>query len=95
MVQAADGSRPAHRGRLDIIANILNSAVAGVRKTAIMYSCNLSFKQLEIYLHFLLGKGLIRAFTRRESAASRFYETTERGMDYLRAYHNLDALISM
>jgi predicted transcriptional regulator len=94
LVQTIDEMRLSHRGRLDIIANILNSAVGGVRKTSIMYKCNLSFKQLEVYLGFLLTKDLLRMFTKVESEASQFFETTERGMDFLRAYRNLDALMS-
>ena len=94
MVQTLDEMRASHRGRMDIIAHILKSAVGGVRKTSIMYQCNLSFKQLETYLGFLLTKNLLKAFTRRESAPSKFFETTDRGKDFLRAYQNLNALMS-
>lgn len=94
LVQTASETKSSHRGRLDIIANMLTSAVGGVRKTSIMYKCNLSFRQLEIYLGFLLNKGLLRMFTKRESATSQFFETTSRGMDFLRAYRNLAALMS-
>jgi predicted transcriptional regulator len=94
LVQTANETKLSHRGRLDIIANILSSAVGGVRKTSIMYKCNLSFKQLEIYLNFLLNKGLLKIFVKRESATSHFFETTERGLDFLRAYRNLEALMS-
>lgn len=94
LVQSASEVKSSHRGRFDIIANILSSAVGGVRKTAIMYKCNLSFRQLETYLGFLLNKGLLRMFTKRESAASQFFETTSRGLDFLRAYRNLAALMS-
>lgn len=94
LVQPVDEVRLSHRGRLDIIAHILNSAVGGARKTVIMYQCNLSFRQSEVYLGFLLRKDLLRIFSKRESAASQFFETTSRGMDFLRAYQNLDALIS-
>jgi predicted transcriptional regulator len=92
LVQSASEAKSSHRGRFDIIANILSSAVGGVRKTAIMYKCNL--RQLETYLGFLLNKGLLRMFTKRESAASQFFETTSRGLDFLRAYRNLAALMS-
>ena len=94
LVQTLDETRSSHRGRLEIIAHILASAVGGVRKTSIMYKCNLSFKQLEGYMGFLLNKKLLKMFTRTESAPSQFFETTDRGMDFLRAYSNLDALMS-
>lgn len=94
LVPIAGETKSSHRGRLDIMADILNSAAGGVRKTSIMYNCNLSFRQLEVYLGFLLKKGLLRMFAKRESATSHFFETTERGKDYLRAYRNLAALMS-
>jgi predicted transcriptional regulator len=59
-----------------------------------MYRCNLSFKQLEVYLGFLLNKGLLKEFNGVQNAASQFFETTDQGMSYLRAYKNLDALMS-
>jgi len=95
LVQTTTETKSSHRSRLDIIANILVSSMGGVRKTSIMFGCNLSFKQLEVYLGFLLNKGLLRVFTRRQSATNRFFETTTRGMDFLRAYRNLDALMSV
>ena len=94
LVQTASESKSSHRGRLDIIADILSSAVGGVRKTSIMYKCNLSFKQLEAYMGFLLRKDLLRMFTRRESKESHFFETTKQGLDFLRAYRNLETLMS-
>lgn len=94
LVQTASETKSSHRGRLDIIANILTSAIGGARKTSIMYKCNLSFRQLEIYLGFLLNKGLLKMLTKRESATSHLFETTSRGMDFLRAYRNLAALMS-
>ena len=90
----ANGIGSSHRGRLDIIANILVAASGGVRKTAIMYRCNLSFRQLEIYLDFLQEKGLLNVFTRQRSRASVLFETTDKGMDYLQAYRSLAALMS-
>jgi len=95
LVQTASETKSSHRGRLDIIANILTSAAGGVRKTSIMYKCNLSFRQLEIYLGFLLNKGLMKMFTKRESTTSQFFETTDRGIDFLKAYRNLEALMSV
>ena len=94
LVQTATETKSSHRSRLDIIANILTSAAGGVRKTSIMYKCNLSFRQLEVYVGFLLNRGLLRVFTKSQSATSYFFETTARGKDFLRAYSNLDALMS-
>jgi len=95
LVQAIGEVKSSHRGGLDIIANILDSAGDRVRKTSIMYRCNLSFRQLQVYLRFLLKKELLKTFTERRSSKHRFFETTERGMDFLKAYRNLEALMSV
>lgn len=94
MVRAEGIYKASHRGRLDIIANILASAAGGVRKTSIMYKCNLSFKQLEVYMMFLLKKGLLKVFTKTQSKTGHFFETTEQGMDFLKAYRNLKSLMT-
>jgi predicted transcriptional regulator len=89
-----DQLKSSHRGRLDIIANILRSSGGGVRKTSIMYKCNLSFKQLEVYLGFLLRKGLLKVFTQSEGNSNIFFETTDKGLDFLQAYSNLESLMA-
>jgi len=94
LVQTISEAKSSHRGRLEIIADILASACDGVKKTSIMYRCNLSFRQLEVYLGFLLRKGLLKAFARRESPESRLFETTRRGLDFLRAYRSLETIMS-
>lgn len=94
LVQVLSGLKSSHRGRLDIIATILRSAMVGVRKTSIMYRCNLSFRQLEVYLGFLLRKGHVKVSTKSKGNNSRFFETTETGLDFLRAYRNLEELMS-
>jgi len=93
-VQVLSELKSSHRGRLDIIATILRSTMVGVRKTSIMYTCNLSFKQLEVYLGFLLRRGHVEMFTRSERNSNRFFKTTERGLDFLQAYRNLEELMS-
>ncbi len=94
LVQTLRELRSSHRGRLDIIASVLQSTLGGVRKTSIMYRCNLSFRQLEVYLGFLLRKDLLRMVNRAGGNSSRFFETTDRGLDFLRAFRDLDELMS-
>ena len=95
LVQAIGEVKSSHRGRLDIIASILDSAGNSVRKTAIMYRCNLSFRQLEVYLKYLLKKELLKTFTVQRSSKHRFFATTEKGMDFLKAYRSLEALMTV
>ena len=48
-----------NRCSLDIVRAMLSIALVRSRKTKIMYGANLSFHQVEKYLGFLLGSGLL------------------------------------
>jgi predicted transcriptional regulator len=75
------------RSDIDIMANILGEARGASRKTRIMYRCNLSHRQLEVYLKLLLGMGFL-------VSSSDFFETTGKGRKFLDAYRTLQALMS-
>lgn len=81
---------------MDIIANILRVAHGGARKTHIMYKCNLSFRQLDAYLDFMVEKGLLEcSSSKAENKANlKTYETTSKGRAFIRAYRNLRVLLS-
>ena len=81
---------------MDIIANILRAANSGAKKTHIMYRCNLSFKQLHVYLDLLGERKLIRCIRSRvnERNDSYTYETTSKGRAFLKAYSSIRALLS-
>jgi len=84
-----------HRSRIDIIANILKEAIDGAKKTQIMYKCNLSFKQLQIYLNFLIEKNFLKTVRVKGSNSSmEFFEITRKGRDFLKAYNNIKALLT-
>jgi len=58
-----------HRGRMDIMENILRVANPGAKKTRIMYRCNLSFKQLNVYLRrFLKNISVVEYLGTRNTA---------------------------
>lgn len=84
-----------HRSRIDIIANILQVANEGVRKTHIMYQCNLSFRQLQAYLDLLVDMGFLEsvALKTENQSDSHLFETTRKGKAFIQAYHNLKALL--
>ena len=69
------------------MASILNEAHGGARKTRIMYRCNLSHRQLQVYLKLLLGMKLL-------ASTSDLYKTTAKGLKFLDAYHTLKALMT-
>ena len=94
LVQEEKEAEFAVRGRLDIIADILKQAKHGAKKTRIMYLCNLSFRQLRVYLNFLMKKGFLSLDHVVKSPGSVMFVTTEKGLDFLEAYDRLKAVIS-
>jgi predicted transcriptional regulator len=82
-----------NRGRLDITADILEASNGGVRKTYLMYRCNLSFKQLKYYLGFLLGNELLGVVAGDGNFNHFLFETTDKGKEFLKAYKGLKAFM--
>lgn len=83
-----------HRGRFDIIADMLDASFGGVRKTHLMYRCNLSFKQLKRYLGFLLNKKLLHSVGDDEGSNPGLFEITDKGKEFLKAYKGLKNLMN-
>lgn len=75
-----------YRSRIQIVADILEIARSGSRKTRIMYLGNLSFEVLQKYLDMLVNLGLIKF----ESEDDRTYVATERGRQFLEDFHELE-----
>ncbi len=95
MVEVEEKLIPSHRSQIDIIADVLRETAVGSNKTKIMYGCNLSFKQLQTYLSLLLDRGLLRKVSEKEKGRDpRFFKTTRKGQNLLRAYDRLKALIT-
>lgn len=82
-----------HRGRLDIIADILGASRGGAKRTFLMYQCNLSFRQLKAYSHYLVRQGLLHKTLEDYGSRSGSYEVTEKGREFLRAYEGLKSLM--
>ena len=74
------------RDRLYIIAEILAITKDGSLKTQVMYRANLSFKQLNDYLSFLLKRELIEVI---EKNKKNIYKTTPKGIRYLENYEGI------
>jgi len=83
-----------HRSTIDIIANILKEAIDGAKKTQIMYRCNLSFRQLQIYLNLLIEKNFLQVVHVKGSDSIEFFETTGKGQAFLKAYKNISVLLA-
>ena len=70
-----------YRGRLDIIADILNVASRNAKKTQIMYQANLSYRVMQRYLAEITGAQLI-SFENE----GQHYSLTSKGREFLEAY---------
>ena len=73
------------RSSLEIIADMLRLGEAG--KTEIMYSVNMSYFQLQRYLSFLMGRGLIDKIKLGNPSVT--YRVTKKGLKVLRAIDDL------
>ena len=81
------------RSDLDIMANILSAANKGTKKTRIMYRCNLSHKQLQVYLKLLLEMEFLEPHS-KEGGKLNYFITTSKGCKFLDAYHTLKGLMT-
>ena len=70
-----------YRNRLDIIADVLEVAKGGARKTKIMYGANLSYTLLTRYLKDVIDMGLVRG----EDGS--IFKLTEKGSDFLQEFN--------
>ena len=97
------------RGKLDIIANILNATEKDVLKDHILQKCNMSRQQFDKYIELLLQNGLVDAFPAVELRAVKFnsyhmpgaknkrrmiYHISEAGKQFLTLYSELSALVN-
>jgi len=77
------------------MANVLRVAVGGAKKTHIMYQCNLSFRQLQVYLELLVERGLLRKVSESGSSEeAKLFATTKKGRTFLSAYRNIKVLLT-
>ena len=70
-----------YRGRLDIIADILNVVSKEAKKTQIMYQANLSYNVLQKYIRELSAASLVSFLDEK-----RCYQLTEKGRRFLEVY---------
>jgi predicted transcriptional regulator len=85
-------SRPVqknNRGKIEIMANMLNIATAPIGKTRMMYSANLSYQQVLFYLKELQKNRLIEVVG--EDAV--VYRTTEKGREFISYFSKMSELL--
>ena len=74
-----------------IFADILLKAKGGSNKTRIMCGCNLSYKQLELCLKFLMEKNLL--IQKVDDNGREEFATTKKGKDFVRKFFVLQSLL--
>ncbi len=75
------------RGRIEIIADILENARTPSTKTTIVYGANLSFEQADRYLDLLKDWNLL------EEDGDDNYQITDRGVKFLSTFDELKDII--
>ena len=73
------------RGRIEIIASILQAAKEGAIKTRLMYQSNLDFRGIDKYLDFLISK----KFLDKKDSGKTTYRTSQKGLEFLETYGKL------
>ena len=81
---AKDKRRFLQRSRVDIIACILTNSNETSRKTRLIYKCNLSLSQFNMYAECLIEGGLLKRYSSGNGAE--VYETTAKGRTFLKDY---------
>lgn len=76
------------RSRLEIIAEILKTAIVGSSKTNLVYSTNINFRVLDENLSLLIERRFINV------RGKRFY-TTNLGLEFLEIYNKMRGLIDL
>ncbi len=79
-----------HRGRLQIVMDVLKAIIEEDKPTRIMYRSNLAWDRMIIALDLLEQRGLISS--KRMGSRSRFF-ITESGMEALSRYDNFTKLL--
>jgi len=73
------------------MACILESSNESSRKTRLIYRCNLSLAQFNLYKDYLVEAGLLKVSTREDGAE--IFETTEKGKEFLRDYKRIKSVL--
>lgn len=79
------------RSDIEIIAEMLKIGGEGAGKTEIMYGVNMSYRQLQKYLGYLITEGFIDAFKIGDPAV--YYRVTEKGQKLLNLLDNLKEIL--
>ncbi|MEM1506716.1 MAG: DUF4364 family protein [Candidatus Bathyarchaeia archaeon] len=74
----------AYRSKYDIIADMLEAAMNGAKKTRIMHIANVNYHSFRKYFNMLLEDGLIAEI--KDANGETIYRTTEAGIEHLKMF---------
>ena len=81
------------RSDIEIIADMLKVGENGAGKTEIMYSANMSYSQIQKYLGYLMGQGLIDKMKMGNPSVT--YQVTDSGLKLLRLINSVKEMLGL
>jgi predicted transcriptional regulator len=81
------------RSNIEIIAEMLKVGENGAGKTKIMYNANMSYKQIQKYLGFLLSEGFINKMELGNPSVT--YKVTDSGLKLLKSLTSIIEMLGM
>ena len=81
------------RSDIEIIADMLKVGENGAGKTEIMYSANMSYRQIQKYLGFLMGQGLIDKMKMGNPSVT--YQVTDNGLKLLQLISSIKEMLGL
>lgn len=86
--------RRRNRGRHELFLQILKAMDGGARyRTYVMYTCNLSWDQLKLYLGLLSKAGFIDDSQVEKSSGRTLYSVTDKGREFYKAIEETQKLL--
>lgn len=81
------------RSDIEIIADMLKVGENGAGKTQIMYSANMSYRQIQKYLGYLVGAGYIDKMKMGNPSVT--YQVTDSGLKLLQLINNIKVMLGL
>jgi len=81
------------RSDIEIIADMLKVGENGAGKTEIMYSANMSYRQIQKYLGYLVSQGFIDKIKMGNPSVT--YQVTDSGLKLLQLIDNIKEMLKL
>jgi len=81
------------RSDIEIIADMLKVGENGAGKTEIMYSANMSYRQIQKYLGFLMSHGFIDRMKMGNPSVT--YQVTDSGLKLMQLISNIKEMLGL